>query len=373
MPRRGESIYKRKDGRWEARYIHHYENGKAKYRFLYAPTYAEVRAKRMEELRWPENIHFSGIKTISRFQEVSAKWLVDIKMRVKESTYTRYVRIVNVYLNPNIGEMHCNKIDADILNHLIQHLSNEGGCKKQGLSAKTVSDIFCVLKAILRFGKQQGYPCCSFQGLYPPQKLRKPTEIVSKQHLVRIEEALKNSTDLTSLGILFTLYTGVRIGELCGLRWEDIDLESQTVTIKRTIERIANLSPGGKKTKVIISEPKTENSIRIIPLPTFLVNRLKAHISPSSCYFLTGSETYIEPHRYYMRYKSWMKKIGLDTYTFHALRHTFATRCVEIGFDTKSLSEILGHANVSTTLAVYVHPTLEQKRVQIEQLAKCYS
>ena len=372
MPRRGESIYKRKDGRWEARYIHHYENGKAKYRYLYAPTYAEVRAKRMEELRWPENIHFPDIKSISKFQEVSTKWLIDIKIRVKESTYTRYVRIVNVYLNPNIGEMHCSKIDADILNHLIQHLSGEGGCKKQGLSAKTVSDIVCVLKAILRFGKQQGYHCCSFQGLYPPQKLRKPTEIVSKQHLVRIEETLKNSTDLTSLGILFTLYTGVRIGELCGLRWEDIDLESQTVTIGRTIERIANLSPGRKKTKVIISEPKTENSIRIIPLPTFLVNQLKAHISFSSCYFLTGTETYIEPHRYYMRYKSWMKKLELDTYTFHALRHTFATRCVEIGFDTKSLSEILGHANVSTTLAVYVHPTLEQKRSQIEQLAKCY-
>ena len=97
------------------------------------------------------------------------------------------------------------------------------------------------------------------------------------------------------------------------------------------------------------------------------------NILPSSCYFLTGRETYIEPHRYYMRYKSRMKKMELDTYTFHALRHTFATRCVEIGFDTKSLSEILGHANVSTTLAVYVHPTLEQKRAQIEQLAKCYS
>ena len=131
MPRRGESIYKRKDGRWEARYIHHYENGKAKYRYLYAPTYAEVRAKRMEELRWPENIHFPGIKSISKFQEVSTKWLVDIKMRVKESTYTRYVRIVNVYLNPNIGEMQFDKIDTSILNHLIQHLSGEGGCKKK--------------------------------------------------------------------------------------------------------------------------------------------------------------------------------------------------------------------------------------------------
>ncbi|MBQ9748582.1 MAG: site-specific integrase [Clostridia bacterium] len=373
MPRRGESIYKRKDGRWEARYIHHYENGKAKYRFLYAPTYAEVRAKRTEELQSPENRWFSNIKSTSDFKEISMQWLVDIKMRVKESTYTRYFRIVNVYLNPEIGEIKLQKLDICALNKFVQYLSNEGGCKKQGLSTKTVSDILCVLKAILSFGKQHGYPCDSFQGLCSPKKSQKPTEIVSKQHLMRIEDTLKNKTDLTSLGILFALYTGVRIGELCGLQWQDIDLESKTVTIRRTVERIADLSHGGKKTKVIVSMPKTESAVRLIPLPTFLVDLLAEHTCAPSHYFLTGTEKYIEPHQYYMRYKSWMKKLGLHTYTFHALRHTFATRCVEIGFDTKSLSEILGHANVSTTLSVYVHPTLEQKRTQIEKLAKCYS
>lgn len=372
MPRRGESIYKRKDGRWEARYIHHYENGKAKYRFLYAPTYAEVRAKRMEELRLPETILKTTIKSTAKFNDISSQWLRDIKMRVKESTYTRYFRIVDIYLAPKLGELHLIKIDVDVLNRFIQYLSTEGGSKKQGLSSKTVSDILCVLKAILHFGQEQGYPCMLPQGLVQPHKASKPTEIISKQHLVRMEDALKNKNDLTSLGILFTLYTGIRIGELCGLRWEDINLESQTVTIHRTVERITDLSTNKKKTKIVICEPKTENAIRIIPLPSFLADRLKEHIAFPHCYLLTGTDQYIEPHRCYMRYKSWMKKLGLEAYTFHALRHTFATRCVEIGFDPKSLSEILGHANVSTTLAVYVHPTLEQKRKQIEQLAKCY-
>lgn len=373
MPRRGESIYKRKDGRWEARYIHHYENGKAKYRFLYAPTYTEVRAKRMEELRLPENVFISNTKSVSNFKDICIQWLLDIKMRVKESIYARYFRIVNVYLIPQLGELYLKKIDVNILNRIIQYLSTEGGSKKQGLSAKTVSDIVCVLKAILRFGQEHDYPCSLPYGLVQPRKASKPTEIISKQHLMRMEETLKNKTDLISLGILFTLYTGIRIGELCGLRWEDIDLEAKTATIHRTVERIVDVSTNERKTKIVISEPKTENSVRVILLPSFLVDRLTTHITYSHCYVLTGTEQYIEPHRCYMRYKSWMKKLGLEAYTFHALRHTFATRCVEIGFDPKSLSEILGHANISTTLAVYVHPTLEQKRSQIEQLAKFYS
>ena len=372
MPRRGESIYKRKDGRWEARYIHHYENGKAKYRFLYASSYTEVRAKRMEELRLSENIQETTLKSTAKLKDIGMQWLLDIKIRVKESTYTRYFRIVNVYLIPDLGDLYVKKIDANVLNRFIQYLSVSGGSKKQGLSSKTVSDILCVLKSILRFSQEHGYPCTLPQGLIQPHKVSKPTEIISKHHLIHMEKAIKEEHDLMSLGILFTLYTGIRIGELCGLRWEDIDLVTKTVTIRRTVERIADISANEKKTKIVICEPKTSNSIRIIPIPSFLVNRLKDHVSFSNCYLLTGSEQYIEPHRCYMRYKSWMKKIGLGSYTFHALRHTFATRCVEIGFDPKSLSEILGHANVSTTLAVYVHPTLEQKRTQIEQLAKCY-
>ena len=175
--------------------------------------------------------------------------------------------------------------------------------------------------------------------------------------------------DPLCLGILFALFSGVRIGELCGIRWEDINFQLQTVTIKRTIERIANTDKAAQaKTKVIINTPKTESSYRVIPLQKFLVDVLQKNEKPGNCYLLTGTPKYTEPHQYYVRYKRFLKRNNLGEYTFHCLIHTFATRCVEAGFDIKSLSEILGHSSVTTTMAIYIHPTLEQKRVQMEKI-----
>ena len=247
----------------------------------------------------------------------------------------------------------------------MQKLSNE-------LSPKTVSDIMCVLKSIFKYGISCGYSCACPDMLKPPKKSVATAGIITQEHLKAIEEKLAVCDNRVSLGILFTLYTGVRIGELCGLRWGDMDFCSGTVAISRTVERISDLSCGKNKTKIIISEPKTQSSVRIIPLQAFLVKRLEKYRGEMHEYILTGSEKPTEPHQFYLRYKTFMRNLGIEGYTFHALRHTFATRCVELGFDTKSLSEILGHSNVSTTLSVYVHPTLEQKRAQMERLAPNY-
>ena len=178
-----------------------------------------------------------------------------------------------------------------------------------------------------------------------------------------------NSGDTTSLGILFTIFTGVRIGELCGLRWGDIDLNNKVAHISRTVERIDDLNPEAvRKTKVIVTEPKTEDSIRNIPLQDFLVDHLMKYRREDNCYLLTGSTRYTEPHSCYVRYRRFLDRNGIGKNTFHALRHTFATKCVEKGFDIKSLSEILGHSSVTTTMTFYVHPTLEMKRNQMERL-----
>ena len=137
----------------------------------------------------------------------------------------------------------------------------------------------------------------------------------------------------------------------------------------RTVERIADLNPNSsKKTKVVITEPKTQSSIRIIPLPKFMMDYLKQRRCDNDCYLLTGRRKFTEPHQYYMRYKRFLKRNSIDHHTFHTLRHTFSTRCVEMGFDTKSLSEILGHASITTTLSIYVHPSLQQKKAQMEKL-----
>lgn len=369
MPRKGENIFKRKDGRWEARYIHHYENGKAKYRYIYGSTYSEARAKKLAEQSNNKDINISAVKQHATFEELANLWLSNVKPSVKESTYTRYYRIVTKYLIPLFPSQLLSKINTGYLNGLTEKLLQEGSIDQKPLSAKTVSDIICVLKTIFRYGKGNGYPCPNTDGIRYPSKARKKIKIMTDNDRVKLEQQLLDSEDTTSLGIIFTLFTGVRIGELCGLRWGDIDFNNATVNIARTIERISDLEPlSSHKTKVIISEPKTESSIRTIPLPDFLMEYLSKHRKEANCYLLTGNENYTEPHQYYIRYQTYLRKQNISRYTFHALRHTFATRCVELGFDTKSLAEILGHTSISTTLSVYVHPTLQQKKIQMERL-----
>ena len=171
------------------------------------------------------------------------------------------------------------------------------------------------------------------------------------------------------IGILLSLYTGLRIGEVCALRWEDINFDTQTLNVNKTLMRIQDLSPQAKsRTKIIVGTPKTGNSIRKIPLPEGICPFLWQLRRSPSCYLLTGTTDYMEPRSYYNRYKKILCSLELNQYNYHALRHTFATRCVEHGFDVKSLSEILGHADVSTTMRRYVHPSMKTKREQMQLL-----
>lgn len=170
MPRRGENIFKRKDGRWEARYIHHYENGKAKYRYLYGATYMEAKAKRLEEQSKMENCPIPSARKLTTFEALAGLWLSDIKIKVKESTYTRYYRIVQSYLFPIFKNQLLSKIDSGFLKGLTEQLLSEGGIKKAPLSPKTVSDILCVLKAIFQYGRNHDYPCPDPGQLRYPQK-----------------------------------------------------------------------------------------------------------------------------------------------------------------------------------------------------------
>ena len=369
MPKTGENIFKRKDGRWEARYIHHYEAGKAKYRYLYAATYTEVKAKKLSA-QITDRKAVPKANRLATFDDVAYLWLKDVKVTIKESTYTRYYRSVEKYLLPQFKGQCLAKIDQQYFTGITERLMTSGGVKGRPLSAKTVSDIVCVLKMIMKYAAENGYPGPSLNGLKYPQKEPKTVRILSEESRKKIEQLLVNCEDITGIGVIFALFTGVRIGELCGLKWSDFDFSQNSVTIRRTVERIANLSPDAKtKTKVVITEPKTAASCRVIPLPEFLAQYLSKHQQAPDSYLLTGNSKNTEPHEFYIRYQKFLSANGLERNSFHALRHTFATNCVENGFDVKSLSEILGHANVTTTLAVYVHPTLQQKRLLMERLA----
>jgi len=370
MPRRGENIFKRKDGRWEARYICGYESGKAKYKYIYGKTYSEVKIKRNSFIEELNERAMAENKRYATVEELALLWLDDIRSSVKEVTYTRYHRIVNKYLIPKFGKINTLGLNFREINRYSEELLISGGINKKPLSPKTVIDILCVIKSVFRFGRINGYACPTMEGLRYPQKSAGEIKIFNSEKRKILEKILFTSSDSTSLGIVFAMFLGLRIGEICGLMWGDINYTDLTINISRTIERIAELDPNSKnKTKVIISNPKTEKAIRTIPIPEFLREYIFRQKGDNNTFILTGTTDFIEPHCLYMRYKKFLRKNGIEDNTFHSLRHTFATRCVEEGFDAKVLAEILGHSSVTTTMNFYVHPSMESKRKQMELLA----
>ncbi|GHU82647.1 site-specific integrase [Clostridia bacterium] len=370
--RTGTNIYKRKDGRWEARYFKEYKlDGTIKYGSLYAPTYTEVKQKLEAFRKNPNNVKTN--KNHILFSEVCNKWLAHIKIKVKSSTYAKYYFIVSRHIIPEIGTFKLFQINQKIIREFIQQKSENGRISDQGnLSAKTVKDIFTIIKSILEFAKKE-YGLTDFKLESNLSKTtQKRVEVLTKEEQTEFITYLITSTNESKLGVLISLFTGIRIGELCALQWQDIDFHSGILKIRRTIQRILNPDQtNGKKTMVIIDTPKTQNSIRDIPLPDFLLTILKKQTKgkiANSYVISNDSSKYIEPRTMQNQFKRHLTQANIQDIHFHALRHTFATNAIENGFDIKSLSEILGHSSVNITLEKYVHSSMDQKRLQMQKL-----
>lgn len=372
MPRRGENITKRKDGRWEARYIRGYsEDGKALYKFLYAKTYAEVKAKKAEAL-YAAKAEKVLIKTNLTYDAVLTAFLLNRKYAVKESTYAHYCDIVDTHIRPVLGCLRVKQICASTIdrfaNDKLEHGRVDG---KGGLSPKSVKDMLSVMRLSFKYAVKEGLMPPEAIAFSSPKVTNKDIQVLSVPEQKKLETITEYSKDPNRFGVYLCLYTGLRLGELCALKWSDIDFDNAILNVRHTISRVTNTdSKSAAKTKIVISEPKTKSSERQIPLPSALVRELTSHKNSVSSdgYLLTGTSHYIEPKNYYVKYKRWLGECGLADYNFHALRHTFATRCIEKGFDPKSLSEILGHADVNITLNRYVHPSMDLKRRQMESL-----
>ena len=364
MPRKGENIYKRKDGRWEGRFPESYNlNGKVKYKSVYAASYTEVREKlkgcKKQSARYPVRS--------SKLAKYCTEWLDAVRLNRKESTYCKYRNICEHHILPEFGCMNISFISAEIIeNFLADKLNN------QTLSAKTVNDILCVLKQIFYFAEESGVQImCSFERIHIRQQ-KKEMRVLSCDEQRIFSEYLLNEMTLSKLGIYLSLYTGIRIGELCALKWENIDLKNRLIKISGTMQRIQTYEDDSK-TKIVISEPKSHCSRREIPLPEFLCKVLKKFRTADRCFLLSGdSEKIIEPRNLSYSFKKYVRECGLKDVNFHAMRHTFATRCVESGFDIKTLSEILGHSSVKITLDRYVHSSMELKRKNMEKLAEIF-
>lgn len=375
MSRKGENIYRRKDGRWEGRYMKgRTENGKAIYASVYAPTYQEAKMKLQKAV-----MNFSqrpGELSQDTFGQVTRQWLLAMRPQIKESSYVKYQSLVENHILPQLGEISLAKLTTDSMEQFVHRELTQGRvADRKGLSPKTVRDILSIIRQIFHFAEGQHYRIpCSIQTVKVKVKI-KEIHVLTIPNRKKLEQFLLRENNRISDGILLSLYTGLRIGEICALRWEQILLDEGLLQIRYTLQRIPNLDYdkedlSSKKTKIIVTSPKSSCSNRDIPLPVFMLERMKKRLPSSGrAFFLTGScEEYVEPRTMNNYFKRILRQCGIPETNYHTLRHTFATRCIELNFDVKTLSEILGHSNVNITLNRYVHITLEQKRKNMDML-----
>lgn len=296
------------------------------------------------------------------FEDISDEWLEFKKNDIKRSTYSNYSYNIKKYLIPELKCLNLRNLENYDFNYLVEKLSKE-------LSPKTVKDILCNLKAILYFLEQE-YDCkINIKKIKSPRTNLNSLVILSDKEIKKIEKYCLNLNTLKSIGIILCLNTGIRIGEICALKWQNIDLEKKELHINETLQRIYDKSQ--HVTKIIIDSAKTRTSIRTIPISNKLYNiliKFKDKYNKDD-FFLTGNNVKsIEPRCYQNFFKDCLKKMKIRSYKFHILRHTFATKCIEAGMDIKSLSEILGHSSVEITLNRYVHSSNKRKKHYLEKL-----
>lgn len=296
------------------------------------------------------------------FDEMVEKWLNIKKIEIKESTFSTYQYSIYKYIMPELQEKTIADLQKYNFNELVKGLNEE-------LSAKTVKDIICILKSILHYIEEEFNCDFKIKKIILPKMNIENVNVFSKREKTKLEQYCLKENTLKEIGIVICLNTGIRIGELCALKWMNIDLDKKVINIKETMERIYDRE--SHKTKVIIDKPKTQASIREIPISSklyIILKELKKKYK-STDFFLTGeSDKYIEPRNYEYIYKKILKKCKIKPYKFHTTRHTFATNCIEVGMDVKALSEILGHSNVNVTLNRYVHSSYNIKKKYLEKL-----
>ncbi len=352
MPRRGENIYKRKDGRWEARYVKEITAvGKKKYGSVYASSYKEVKAKQQLCILQPTENHNPIRITVT---ELIAEWLNSMKNQVKPCTYQKYECVCRNHIISDLGTIAVRYISRFTIMSFTERLL------EKNLSTKTVNDILIVLGIALKYA-QETYSITVPKINYVKEH-QKEMRVFSAQEQRVINDYLMQQIDIHKFGVLLALYTGMRIGELCALRWDDITDEH--IVINKTMMRIKNEQG---KTEVKICSPKSESSNRIIPTPKYLLPMINQF--RSNGYVLSNDKLkYTEPRLMQIKFGQMIAECNIEKTNFHALRHTFATRCIEVGVDVKTLSELLGHSDVKTTLNRYVHSSFELKQKSMEQL-----
>lgn len=301
-------------------------------------------------------------------QDVSIKWLETKKTQVKQSTYVKYYDVIYSHIVPQLGKIQIKKMMQSIIDEYIKELNRNGRKdKKGGLSAKSIKEVIGVFKQILQYAKKEyEFNHLDFVYCLPKSKTHE-IQTLTHEEQERFTTYLILNLDRLNLGLLICLLTGLRIGEVCALKYENIDKNKMCIKVKKTLQRVKNTEPNAvQKTIVIIDEPKSTASIREVPIKEFLLNQINRFKGDNNGFILTGSiRKYIEPRTLQNRFKRVLREVKIKEVNYHALRHTFATNAIESGCDPKTLSELLGHSDVQLTLRTYVHSSYKLKQRNI--------
>ena len=366
MAKRGENIYKRGDGRWEGRYIKgRRPDRKLVYGYVYARKYSDCKEK-LEQAKARYRYARDAVKKCGtgKVCDFIMYWLYSIaKAHVKASTFSNYAAIADKWLLPFFGSRKLREVGREDVQSFI------GSLPGQGLSPGTVRNVYGVLHTAMKKAEEYDYisanPC---EGVRLPKMEKKEARLLTLREQKILEQTAKE--DKNGLAILLASYTGLRVGEICGLTWKDVDLKNGELHVSRTVRRVQCLEPEAKtKTVLVTGSAKSDRSKRIIPLPSCILKLLEEHQKTSAGEYVFAYRGHpLEPRILQYRFKVLLKKAGLADINFHALRHTFATRCMELCFDIKTLSEILGHASAKMTLDRYGHSQMEHKRSAMNSL-----
>ncbi|WP_086350968.1 tyrosine-type recombinase/integrase [Candidatus Enterococcus clewellii] len=366
MARRGENIYKRKDGRWEGRYVKSRDkNGKIIFGYVYARKYAELR----EKLTLKKMEYASGIDQQNLYKGTVSEWMnywLDYLMakKIKASTYANYRGRLKKHINPYFDEILLTDLTTAKVEEFIHHLI------ALGLSAKSVHCIINILKSAIRKAVMEELlikdPCA---GVILPRLKKTSVSALTKIEQERLEQVAWREVECSP--VILSLYTGMRIGEISALRWRDIDFTANIISVEHTLQRIMISEGEERRTKVIISQPKTGTSQRALPLAKNLKNYLlEKKQSSTSEFVISCKDGYAEPRLINYRFKKLLEAARIESVNFHALRHTFATRCVEEGVDIATLSKLLGHTSIKLTLDTYTDSMWENRQKAVSLLDK---
>lgn len=301
-------------------------------------------------------------------------WLIEKKDYIKESTYANYSNIIFNHIIPKLGNYKLSELNHQIIQSFLLELSKSGRKdNKGGLSEKTIKDITIIIKGSIKKAineKKIEYMELTFN--YPKDNKENKIYILTKNEQNKITNYVLDNLSSKNIGLLISLYYGIRIGELCALKWSDIDFKKSILKINKTMQRIYIKDKEQNYSKVIITSPKTKNSNREIPINKDFLEILKTIKTDSNNYILTESDKYMEPRTYRKIFDNILEELKINHFNYHALRHTFATNCISLGVDYKTVSELLGHANVNITLNLYVHPRYSQKKKCVDLICKIF-